>query len=425
VQAFGPKHEPAEAVSKSTFARAAVLPAAVPINASADVIAAPSSVTRIEVSAQHAATVRVGAGPTAPPEPIPASAHADRLLESLAAILQADVTTLSRDHVLARVAERFPAAGAEPTVSRPAASASAARESMPQRIERREIVVVAQTNKVLRDLEAILSDQRDEVGSIESEPNEMIVYTQAEKVLATLLDVSSTRNAREDGSTRRIRKLDAARLRTPAGPPTTAAGWSVPTAATARATTIVDIDLNLPLIAEAVLVGASTDDAKDGPRDGKPAAAPVIVTAQPRPRFSPFGTRQVAVSETSLDRVRGGFVSDNLNISFGIERAVYINGALVTTTSLNVSDLGQITAGRGTTVFDSGTLALIQSGAGNTVAGGSISPTSIGTVVQNTLDGQKIQNVTVINATVNSLGVLRGLNLQSSLRGAVIDSLRR
>ncbi|MBC8058075.1 MAG: hypothetical protein H7Y61_16000, partial [Rhizobiales bacterium] len=123
--------------------------------------------------------------------------------------------------------------------------------------------------------------------------------------------------------------------------------------------------------------------------------------------------------------VRGGFSIDGLNISFGIERAVYVNGALVTTTSLNISDLGRITAGRGTTVFDAGTIGLVQSGAGNVVSPTMISAGSVGTVVQNTLDGQKIQNVTVINATTNSMGVLKGLNLQSSLRGAVIDSLRR
>jgi hypothetical protein len=49
----------------------------------------------------------------------------------------------------------------------------------------------------------------------------------------------------------------------------------------------------------------------------------------------------------------------------------------------------------------------------------------MGTVIQNTLDGQKIQNITVINATANSLGLMRGMNLGASLRGAVIDSLRR
>jgi hypothetical protein len=143
------------------------------------------------------------------------------------------------------------------------------------------------------------------------------------------------------------------------------------------------------------------------------------------PRPSPFDSEKVAINSQELDRVRGGFIGEGLNISFGIERAVYINGSLVTTTSLNLSDLGRLTAGRATTSFDSGTLALIQSGAGNTITPGAFSSTSMGTVVQNTLNGQKIQSVTVINATVNSLGVLRGLNLGASMRGAVIDSLRR
>jgi hypothetical protein len=150
-------------------------------------------------------------------------------------------------------------------------------------------------------------------------------------------------------------------------------------------------------------------------------------------RSNPFGGERVAVRDNALDRVRGGFVTPGLNISFGIERAVYINGALVTTTSLNISDLGRVTSSTDAKALTPGALALIQSGAGNSVAGGAFSSSSgvglnanaIGTVVQNTLDGQKIQNVTVINATANSLGVLRELNLQNSLRSSLIDSLRR
>lgn len=69
-------------------------------------------------------------------------------------------------------------------------------------------------------------------------------------------------------------------------------------------------------------------------------------------------------------------------------------------------------------------VALIQSGAGNTVLN-NVGPAAIGTVIQNTLNGQQIQGLTVINATVNSLSVLRSLNLQNSLRSAITDSLRR
>lgn len=151
--------------------------------------------------------------------------------------------------------------------------------------------------------------------------------------------------------------------------------------------------------------------------------------AEPVDDPSPIGAGLLAVSENQLDHVRGGFQTDNgVQISFGIERAVYINGSLVTTTSLNVSDLGKVTTGQPQVSAGgaaSGNLALIQNGAGNTFVSGPVSTSTLGTVVQNTLNDQKIQSVTLINATVNSLQILKAQTLQSSLRSAVIDSLRR
>ena len=98
-----------------------------------------------------------------------------------------------------------------------------------------------------------------------------------------------------------------------------------------------------------------------------------IEPSETNARPSPFGGEKVAINEKSLDRIRGGFIGDGLKISFGIERAVYVNGALVTTTSLNVSELGRISAGRGThLVRTAATLALIQSGSGNTVGAGHV-----------------------------------------------------
>ena len=210
-----------------------------------------------------------------------------------------------------------------------------------------------------------------------------------------------------------------------------------PVAGVASKAMVVDIDLSVPLSLEQMMASWTKVQIEEATLAAEPTVTAVVSVAKPpelaalapsRDRLahrSPFGSTQVAVSEVSLDGVRGGFLTDGMNISFGIERAIYVNGTLVTTTSLNVSDLGRITAGRGTGVFDTGTIALIQSGAGNTVSSGTFSTTSMGTVIQNTLDGQKIQSATVINATVNSLGLLNGLNLQSSMRGALIDSLRR
>lgn len=336
---------------------------------------------------QGRATVRVNEVTPASTDAATASVRADRLLEDLAAILR-DGSESVQAAAPAEIAEfAIQAAGVDAAANVDAAAAAAAfaREATAPRVERREIAVETQSSKVLQSLGAILSDERDEVGAIRLDPDRAIVTTHGGKVLEMLQDVTSAQREPEDGPTKRARKLAAAAAKAQAQ--AAAAAAAVP------------------------------------PPPGESAELAAAAAAASGP--SPFGDQEVAISETSLDRVRGGFSGDGLNISFGIERAVYINGALVTTTTLNVSDLGRITAGRATAALDIGTIALIQNGAGNSVAAGTISSSSIGTVIQNTLDGQKIQNLTVINATANSLGVLRNLNLQSSLRGAVIDSLRR
>lgn len=50
------------------------------------------------------------------------------------------------------------------------------------------------------------------------------------------------------------------------------------------------------------------------------------------------------VAQEKLDDMRGGFEVPGLQVSFGIERAVYLNGALVVATSINIPDVGRITA---------------------------------------------------------------------------------
>lgn len=288
-----------------------------------------------DASPKHAATVRFNAGPLVQPDAQPSSAHADRLMESLAAVKLKSVEPWGGDF------EAF--GGRREVSSEPQASCG-------------------------------------ELGAMSAACSEILPSMHADKVLATLFDVRTAREAR-----------------------------------------CIDIDLTLPSKATAA---ASIGESNDVQSVMGPTLLPVAEAAERKARPSPFGGEQVALSEKSLNGVRGGFITEGLNISFGIERAVYVNGTLVTTTSLNVSDLGRISASRGTMAVDSRALALVQTGAGNTVSSGTFTGGAIGTVVQNSLDGQKIQNVTLINATVNSLSVLRSFNLQSSMRGAVIDSLR-
>ncbi len=72
-------------------------------------------------------------------------------------------------------------------------------------------------------------------------------------------------------------------------------------------------------------------------------------------------------------------------------------------------------------------LSIVQNGAGNTVGSSSATgnPSSVTTVLQNTLDNQRIQVLTEVNASANSLKLLRAIDMAQSIREGVIGSLRR
>jgi hypothetical protein len=131
-----------------------------------------------------------------------------------------------------------------------------------------------------------------------------------------------------------------------------------------------------------------------------------------------------AIGEDRLDESRGGFDAGNgLIMSFGIERAVYINGNLVTTTSFNVSDVGKITSDQMKTLSaQAAAMGLVQNGPGNTFQLTSGAP---GSIIQNTLNDQTIKSMTVINATSNSLNLIKNLNTQGTLNDAIYNSLGR
>jgi hypothetical protein len=261
-----------------------------------------------------------------------------------------------------------------------------ARERTGQPAEARKIILATHSEKVLMSLAALQAGDDPATGRHGAETREIVVTSNVDKVLANLADVRGDIEARH------------AREKSP----------SVPHPE-------VSADRPEPAAANAEPVAKAPDIAPV-------AREPVALVASARP----LGDAVPVMEASKLDRVRGGFVAPNgLQVSFGIQRAVYINGNLVTTTSLNVSSLGGVSPGTAGAPASS-TLALIQSGAGNTFTPGVAgSPSSFATVIQNTLNGQKIQNLTVVDVTVNSLQMLRAINLQSSLRSAITDSLRR
>jgi hypothetical protein len=158
------------------------------------------------------------------------------------------------------------------------------------------------------------------------------------------------------------------------------------------------------------------------------AAASASGARNPQRTFPRWRGVAAAVSEQTLGALRGGFqTAGGLQLSFGIERMVYINGALTTSTRITVAGFGGLAgevAPRLVRGGDSG-LSLVRNGVGNTFVAGLLPPSTQATVIQNTLNDQHIQSLTFISAQANSLAVLRSWNLQMSIRDAVTGSLRR
>ena len=135
------------------------------------------------------------------------------------------------------------------------------------------------------------------------------------------------------------------------------------------------------------------------------------------PESQAGGAVWMAVGDAELDVLRGGFDAGNgLMVSFGIMRSTYINGQLVTQTSLNFGRITDLTAAQAAQINrQMATLNLVQNGPGNVVEAGVASGASGGTIIQNTLNNQHIVNQTVINASSNALGMVKNLNLQETL----------
>lgn len=137
-----------------------------------------------------------------------------------------------------------------------------------------------------------------------------------------------------------------------------------------------------------------------------------------------LGAEWVPVATTRLGEMRGGFnLPSGLNLSFGIERVVHVNGALVASTSLNISDLGSMTPEEASALGALATPMVVQIGGGNTfdpatlLTGG-----ATGLVIQNTLNDQDIRALTTVNVKVDTLEMFQNMNLQSALHSALLTA---
>jgi hypothetical protein len=129
-----------------------------------------------------------------------------------------------------------------------------------------------------------------------------------------------------------------------------------------------------------------------------------------------------AVDAATLDQARGGFVgASGLTVALGIDRMVSVNGEVLAQSHIAIADMSRISHSEAEqTSAALSSLKLVQRGSDNMVLAPLAQQAMAGIVIQNSLDGQLIRSETIINSTVNSMGLLKTINVQASLGDALL-----
>ena len=120
------------------------------------------------------------------------------------------------------------------------------------------------------------------------------------------------------------------------------------------------------------------------------------------------------ISNDELSAMRGGFITaDGLEISIGYEQASYINGVLQATASFDISQLKPVVKADMLEGIAPATVNIISNGPGNFVTADVINNFDAGTltIIQNSLDGQVLQNYTVLDIKVGNFRNYKPNNL--------------
>ncbi len=124
------------------------------------------------------------------------------------------------------------------------------------------------------------------------------------------------------------------------------------------------------------------------------------------------------VEPARLDTLRGGFVAPSgLQVSFGFERSVHVDGAAVLVQRIQVADVGRISAAEAQQLATLGQAQLVRIGGAEAAIA-----RSAGLVIQNSLDGRRIQVQETLDVSSNALGMLQALNAAQALQSATTAS---
>lgn len=123
-----------------------------------------------------------------------------------------------------------------------------------------------------------------------------------------------------------------------------------------------------------------------------------------------------SLDDTALQSLRGGFLTrSGLEVTFGIERSLSLNNAVQAAATLRLS------TPPGASASDV-PYTLIQSGPLNLAP--AALPAGLASIIQNSLDQQKIGVTTTLNITVSNLASFRAAAMGEMLRLQLIESVR-
>lgn len=120
-----------------------------------------------------------------------------------------------------------------------------------------------------------------------------------------------------------------------------------------------------------------------------------------------------AVDDRRLAGIRGGFdTGTGLMASFGFERLVYVNGSLVSSTQVQIPDIGHMTAEQAQALSAvAHQVQVVQVGPGNVFDPVTLQQSMGATVIQNSLDNQSLQTLTRLDISLNGLDLSRSFDV--------------
>ena len=122
----------------------------------------------------------------------------------------------------------------------------------------------------------------------------------------------------------------------------------------------------------------------------------------------------VAIAPERLEAMRGGYaLPSGLVVAFGFERQVRVNGELVSALRIDIPDVARMSEAQASELARLRQTQVVQVGPGNVAA--AVGAAGAGLVLQNSLDGARIQVQTTVDAGTSALGLLQAMNFGDAL----------